>query len=222
MDSCNNLANLEATCDATKKVGGVTARVWIGAKNTLLNDGNNPHYFEYGNTYTLGDNVWSLLIDEIGSPIVGTELAYFEGVRFKNNGNFEVTPGENVNTFTQTLNLVLCHYSQANIKKLEQLLITNNLVAFVQTEAGQIKCYGIDKLLNNTIRDTEGLSPIAGTGADIVELQGEVGVQIQLQATLLNMPIIIDGYYFKNEIEEYITGTENIVNLLNSMSANNA
>jgi hypothetical protein len=222
MESCYNLANLEANCNATKKVGGVTARVWIGAKNLFLNDGNNPHYFEYGNSYTLTDNVWSLLIDEVGTPIAGTELAYFEGVRFKNSGNFEVTPGENVNTFTQNLNLVLFHYSQAQIKKLEQLLITNNLIAFVLTEAGQIKCYGIDKLLNDTIRNTEGLKPIAGTGADIVELQGEVGVQIQLQATLLNMPIVVDGYYFKNWIDQYITGAENIVNLLNTMSANNA
>jgi hypothetical protein len=219
MESCYNLANLEANCNATKKVGGVTARVWIGAKNLFLNDGVNTNYFDYSNSYTIV-NTWKLIINN-SVDLVGNELAYFEGVRFKNNGNFEVTPGENVNTFTQNLNLVLFHYSQAQIKKLEQLLITNNLIAFVLTEAGQIKCYGIDKLQNDTIRNTEGLKPIAGTGADIVELQGEVGVQIQLQATLLNMPIVLSGYY--NRLEEtFYSTTSDIVNLLNTMSANNA
>ena len=219
MESCYNLANLEANCNATKKVGGVTARVWIGAKNLFMNDEVNTNYFDYSNSYTTV-NTWKLIINN-SVDLVGNELAYFEGVRFKNNGNFEVTPGENVNTFTQNLNLVLFHYSQAQIKKLEQLLITNNLIAFVLTEAGQIKCYGIDKLLNDTIRNTEGLKPIAGTGADIVELQGEVGVQIQLQATLLNMPIVLSGYYDRLE-ETFYTTTSDIVNLLNTMSANNA
>jgi hypothetical protein len=219
MDSCYNLANLEANCNATKKVGGVTARVWIGAKNLFLNDGVNTNYFDYSNSYTTV-NTWKLIINN-SVDLVGNELAYFEGVRFKNNGNFEVTPGENVNTFTQNLNLVLFQYSQAQIKKLEQLLITNNLIAFVLTEAGQIKCYGIDKLLNDNIRNTDGLKPIAGTGADIVELQGEVGVQIQLQATLLNMPIVVAGYYDRLE-ETFYTTTSDIVNLLNTMSANNA
>jgi hypothetical protein len=219
MDSCYNLANLEANCNATKKVGGVTARVWIGAKNLFLNDEVNTNYFNFGSSYT-DEKIWSLIINN-SVDLVGNELAYFEGVRFKNNGNFEVTPGENVNTFTQNLNLVLFHYSQAQIKKLEQLLITSNLIAFVLTEAGQIKCYGIDKLLNDTIRNTEGLKPIAGTGADIVELQGEIGVQIQLQATLLNMPIVVDGYFDRFE-SSFGSTTSDIVNLLNTMSANNA
>jgi hypothetical protein len=165
MESCYNLANLEANCNATKKVGGVTARVWIGAKNLFLNDEVNTNYFNFGSSYT-DEKIWSLIINN-SVDLVGNELAYFEGVRFKNNGNFEVTPGENVNTFTQNLNLVLFHYSQSQIKKLEQLLITSNLIAFVLTEAGQTlirsksaKVFLVSNLLEHIPNAVDGIEKL--------------------------------------------------------------
>lgn len=215
MESCHNLVSLSASCNAVKKVGGVTETVWIGKKKEFLNDGVNQNYLVFDNSHTT-DPVWYLFCTDITS-FSSTELASFEGMRFKNTAGFETVPGENVNAFTQNLNMVLFHYTQTDIFRLEQLLLNEDLIAFVLTEANQIKVFGIDKFNNDNVRTWDGLKTISGTGADIVELQGEVGVQIQLQATLLNMPVILSGYY--NGIELYFSdNVEEMVSVLNAMS----
>lgn len=219
MESCHNLVSLSASCNAVKKVGGVTETVWIGKKNQFFESLLNNPYFVFDATHT-AEPSWWLWVSDITSAS-GVEIAKYEGMRFKNNGGFETVPGENVNAFTQSLNMVLFHYSQSDIFKLEQLLLSEDLIAFVLTEAHQIKVFGIDKFENGAVRTWDGLKTVSGTGADIVELQGEVGVQIQLQATLLNMPIILDGYY--NALgDDYQNTTSAIVEALNYMSANNA
>lgn len=193
MESCHELINLDASCSSTKKVGGVTERIWIGKKSLFLNDGVNGNYLEYNPLYAADE--WVLVYNaDILKPILGNELAAFDGIRFKNSGGVETTAGENVNTFTQTLTMVLFHHSKESLSKLELLLLNNDMFAIVLTESGDFKCYGFDKIGNN-IRDTEGLKTVVGTGADIVELQGEVGVQVQLTATLLSMPFILFGTY---------------------------
>lgn len=215
MESCHNLVSLSASCDAVKKVGGITETVWIGKKKDFLNDGVNLNYLVFDNAHT-PEPAWYLFCTDI--YLFGSnELASFKGMRFKNTAGFETVPGENVNAFTQNLNMVLFHYSQVDIFNLEQLLLSEDLIAFVLTEANQIKVFGIDKFENGTVRTWDGLKTISGTGADIVELQGDVGVQIQLQATLLNMPVILGGYY--NEITlEFSDNVEEMVSVLNLMS----
>lgn len=221
MESCHNLVSLSASCDAVKKVGGVTETVWIGKKKDFLNDGVNPQYFAFGlPDFSITESVWYLTVD-LGPGYDDTVLAKFEGMRFKNTAGFETVPGENVNAFTQSLNMVLFHYSQSDIFKLEQLLLSEDLIAFVLTEANQIKVFGIDKFENGDIRTWDGLKTVSGTGADIVELQGEVGVQIQLQATLLNMPIILDGFINAQEFG-YTQGVQLTIELLNLLCAGNA
>jgi len=219
MESCHNLTSLAASCAAVKKVGGVTERVWIGSKRMFLQSAETNPYFVFDDRFT-ANNVWWLHVEDT-TALNGTELSYFEGLRFKNSGSFEVVAGENVNAITQNLNMVLFHYSQSQIAKLEQLLLSQDLIAFVLTEANQVKVFGIDKYENGSVRTWDGLKTISGTGADIVELQGEVGVQIQLQATLLNMPIILDGVYnLQGDTYDYDVAA--IVQVLNSMSVNNA
>ena len=215
MESCHNLVSLSASCNAVKKVGGVTETVWFGKKKDFLNDGVNLNYLVFDNSHT-SVPAWYLFCTDF-DLFAGNELAKFEGMRFKNTAGFETVPGENVNAFTQSLNMVLFHYSQVDIFNLEQLLLSEDLIAFVLTEANQIKVFGIDKFENGTVRTWDGLKTISGTGADIVELQGDVGVQIQLQATLLNMPVILGGYY--NEIAlDFNKNVDAMVSILNALS----
>jgi hypothetical protein len=189
--SCVELTNIDATCDAVKKIGGVAASVYIGSKKSFYDNfvTTAMPIIEYDTT-NFG---WILEFDS--AAILGTELAKFTGIELKNSGSFETVPAENVNVFTHNLNLVLFHYTQEELAKLTDLLLSEDLFAIVATNAGEIKVYGLERgktyspLGDTMFTEKKGLQPLTGTGTDLVEIQGEVGVSLQLQAlNLLNPP----------------------------------
>jgi len=223
--SCVSLVNLPASCDAVKKVGGVTAAVYLAPRSVLKD--NRPSLFpflEWGNWGESYD-AWKLHYDS--TAIAGTELAKFEGVQLKNTGSFELAAGENVNAFSHNLTMVLFHYSQAELKKLQNLLLAEDLIAIVLTNSGDIKVYGAEKGKSyspdgeDLLTDKFGLKPATGTGADIVELQGEVGVTIQLTATnMLNIPYLLGSVYDVDNSTDYSTFVE-MQAVLDLLSENN-
>jgi hypothetical protein len=223
--SCISLVNLAASCDAVKKVGGITSAVYLAPRKVLKD--NRPLSFpflEWG-LYNGVDHAWRLHYDS--NEIIGNELAKFEGIELKNTGGFEVAAGENVNAFTHNLTMVLFHYTQAQLKKLELLLQAEDLIAIVLTNSGDIKVYGAEKGKTyspegvNLLTSKRGLQPLTGTGADIVELQGEVGVSIQLSSTnMLNMPYMLGSVYNIGNTTNYNTFAQ-MQSVLDQLSANN-
>jgi len=189
--SCVELTNIDATCDAVKKIGGVAASIYIGSKSFFYKNFENTSMpiIEYDTT----DLGWILSFDS--GAILGTELAKFTGIELKNSGSFETVPAEYVYVFTHNLNVVLFHYTPEELAKLTDLLLSEDLFAIVATNAGEIKVYGLERgktyspLGDTMFTEKKGLQPLTGTGADLVEIQGEVGVSLQLQAlNLLNPP----------------------------------
>jgi hypothetical protein len=230
MNSCVELINLDATCDAVKKVGGVTARVWFGVKSDWFKwaiGGGGPElsYNQFPPPYT---DMWGISYD--ANTITQTELYYFEGVQLKNSASFEVVPAENVNAFTHRLDLVLFGLDEVQHRQIEQLLLEEDLFAIVATEAGAIKIYGFENKLYDPqatgtddiyVTDKRGLKTISGTGVETVELQGEQGVLIQLEAqNLLSGPIILNAIYEVNGTD-YVDTFVDMINELNLLAANN-
>lgn len=218
--SCHELTNLDASCDAIKKVGGVTARVWIGKKRDFI-DVTAQQYIRFADPLSArGYNVWTLFFH---APLAsGTELAYFEGVQLKNTAGFEVVPGANVNAYNHNVNLVLFNYTQEDIAKLNTLMVDEDMIVFIGTESGSVKVYGLDYDDNANLSTRLGMKVIQGTGLDPVELQGEVGVTLQLQAmNMTKAPLVLEAVYEEDGAND-LTDYQDIIDSLNLLAANNA
>jgi hypothetical protein len=171
--SCFNLTNLAATCDAVKKVGGVKHRFWIGQKPDI-------------DTLTFGSN------GEITAMTLlsGKKLGRFEGMQFKNTAQFETTANENRNTFSHSFTGILYYKSATELVSIERLLVGDRYFALIETEAGQIKAYGIDLNPFNAADKgpLRGLNISAGTGSEGVQLADDTGVTITMTGTMFTMP----------------------------------
>lgn len=163
--SCVVLANLAASCDAVKKVGGVNARFWIGQKPDIA-------------SLTFGTN------GEITAMTLsaGKKLGKYAGMQYKNTAGFETVPNETRNMFNQTFTGVLFYKTQVELEAIENLLVSDRLFAIIETEAGQLKAYGIDKNPFNAadLGANRGLNVSAGAGSDGTVLADTTGVTITL------------------------------------------
>lgn len=197
--SCLDLANLNASCGAVRKVGGVTSFVYFGSRKTWYDN----HIatilpeLRYG---TIDTTNYGWIIDVDSSGSTGQELAKFEGLEYKNSAGFELVPGENVNLFNHNLNLIIYWHTQEELDKLQTLLLNEDMFAIVANNAGEIKVYGLERgktyspLGDAMFTDKMGLKNLSSSGGDIVELQGEMGVAVQLQAiNMLNPPYYLIG-----------------------------
>jgi hypothetical protein len=169
--SCFNLTNLAATCDAVKKVGGVKSRFWIGQKPDIA-------------SLTFGSNGEVTAMTLTG----GKKLGRYEGVQFKNTAQFDVVPGENRNMFTQTFTGILFYKTQIELEHIEKLFTADRMFVIVETEAGQLKAYGIDQNPYKAadLGPERGLNISAGTGSEGVLLADTTGVTVTMAADFYN------------------------------------
>lgn len=169
--SCVTLANLAASCDAIKKVGGVNARFWIGQKPDIA-------------SLTFGSN------GEITAMTLssGKKLGKYEGVQYKNTASFEAVPNETRNTFNQNFTGILFYKTQAELEAIETLLVANRLFAIIETEAGQLKAYGIDKNPFNSadLGPNRGLNLSASSASEGTVLADTTGVTVTLVGEMYN------------------------------------
>lgn len=169
--SCFTLANLAATCDAVKKVGGVNARIWIGQKPDIA-------------SLTFGSNgeVTAMTLTS------GKKLGKYEGIQYKNTAGFEAIANETRNTFNQSVTAILFYKTQAELEAIETLLVSNRLFAIIETEAGQLKAYGIDKNPFNAadLGPNRGLNLTASSATDGTVLADSTGVTITIGGEMFN------------------------------------
>ena len=165
-DCVDLLEGLDPSCNALNKVGGVKKRVWIGQISQL---GTVPYT-------TDADGYVDTIAFATASPAYG--LHKFIGKKSKHNGTYELTAGDNVNTFNTSAILVLYHYTPADREAIENLVNADDLFALFETEAGQIELFGI----------TQGLNASAGTGATGVLLQDNTAFSLTLSGEQLSMP----------------------------------
>jgi len=140
-DNCaTDLNNLNPSCPAFKKKGGLKKKSWAIALDdvelTVDSDGN-------------VDSITILA----ASPVV--KMKTFTSKKNKNSGAYALEVGENANTMKQDLLQRVYFYDQIERNAVDLLnQNTQELLWFVQSEAGQIECWGFDT----------GLLPSAATG----------------------------------------------------------
>lgn len=160
------LEGLDASCNALNKIGGVKKRVWVGQLSQLA-----------AVPYTTdSDGYVDTIAFATASPTYG--LHKFVGKKSKHNGTYELTAGDNVNTFNTSAILVLYHYTPDDRSAIENLINADDLFCLFETEAGQIELFGI----------TQGLNASAGTGATGVALQDSTAFTLTLSGEQLSMP----------------------------------
>jgi hypothetical protein len=189
--SCVQLVNLEASCDAVKKVGGIKSRFYIGQKPDIA-------------TCTFGTHgeITALTLAS------GKFLNRFEGVQYKNTGSFETIVNETRNLFNQTFTGILFYHTQTDLEAIEKILISDRLFVIAETESGEFKAYGIDKNPFNAadLGKNRGLNVSAGTGSDGVVLADNTGVTITLVGELYNPVKMFKPASTLAENETYLNG----------------
>lgn len=188
MSNCaSDLQELDPSCAALKKKGGLKKRVWIGSYDSVvsvLNDSTG---------YIDGVSMVS------ASPV--NKLFKYIGKKLKHNGAFEGQVGENTNVINQNLNLVLYAYTPAEREAIEKLFNSEEVVAFVETEAGQIELWGYET----------GLTASALTGGSGTALNDSTAITITLsgqQDTLPKVVVIDDASSATSDLQSTITALD--------------
>jgi len=165
--ACIDLLNgITASCEALNKVGGVNKRVWIGQLSQLSSfDTDVDGYID---TITMATDASSN----------DYTLKKFSGKKNKNSGTYELTAGENVNTFNTSFNLEVFHYTPEDRSNLEALINADDVFVLTQTDAGQIEVFGIE----------QGLNASAGSGGTGVGLQDKTSFTLTLSGEQMNLP----------------------------------
>lgn len=162
------LSGINASCDALNKVGGVNKRVWIGQLSQVTSYDTDAN--GYIDTITMAD-------DASSNPYT---LKKFVGKKTKNSGTYELTAGENVNTFNTSFNLEVFHFTPEDRTNLEALINADDVFVIAQTDAGQIEVFGID----------EGLNASAGSGGTGVNLQDKTSFTLTLSGEQRKLPYL--------------------------------
>lgn len=188
MANCaSDLQELDPSCEALKKKGGLKKRVWIGSFDlvqTILNPATG--YI---------DSV------SVGGVSPQDRLFKYIGKKLKHNGALEGQVGENTNVINQNLNLVLYAYSPTERAAIEKLFNSEEVVVFVETEAGQIELWGYET----------GLTASALTGATGTALNDATAITITLsgqQDTLPKVVVIDDASASTSDLDSTITALE--------------
>lgn len=155
-------------CDGLESVGGVKKTVYIGQLSQLATV---PYT-------TDADGYVDTIAFLTASPQYG--LHKFSGKKGKNNGTWEITPGDNVNTFNTSANLVLYPFTPEQVTACDALAKADDLFVIMPNEAGtKIWVYGI----------TQGLNASAGSGGTGTGLQDDTSYKITLSGEQLSSPM---------------------------------
>jgi hypothetical protein len=143
MPLCDELeAGLDPSCLALNKVGGIKPRVWAAQLKNIAG-------YTVNSTTKAIETVTMKQIPGT-SPAEFYPLLQFTGKKDKHLFGVTGVPGENVNTFNHSAALGLFAYSQLESDAVEALFNADDVVVFAQTNADQIKAYGIELGLNGT------------------------------------------------------------------------
>jgi hypothetical protein len=190
------LDNLNPSCDALSRVGGVKKKVWIGQRTQL--DSTNPYTLSNGYI----DQI-NMANDPSSQPY---ELVAFSGKKAKHTGTVAANIGDNVNTFDTSVALVLFEDTPDERAIMETLFNAEELFAIIEGEDGHLQVFGID----------EGLM---ASGFDYtlgVNLNDSTAHTVTLQGLQKKLP-----YYFSvNGVKT--SGSANAAELAASIAALNA
>lgn len=113
-------------------------------------------------------------------------LTQWIGKRDKNSAGVEIEVGENVNIRTQTVTPIVYYETAEDLSYLDALIDQEQIFAIVETVAGSLETYGINK----TSFDSFGLKVTAGSMTSGVVLNDSTGATFTLSGGLTNLQLI--------------------------------
>jgi hypothetical protein len=132
------LQDLNPSCEALNKVGGTNKRVWACQKDEIRSL-----------SYDSEGYLTGFSMKEVGGGVFN-RLVQYVGKRDKHDFGVTGVVGDTVNLYNQSGTLMLYAFSPEENKAIEKLYNADDVVLFIETNAGQIKAYGIDLGLNGT------------------------------------------------------------------------
>lgn len=165
--ACDDLiSGHNPSCLALNKAAGMNARIWVTQLSQITG---------YSTDSTTKD-ITAISMDVV-SGVTGTLKKYI-GKKFKNNGSFPLTVGENVNTFNHTIAFAFYYSTSAELEVLEQLSNADDVVVIAEGNDGKILVFGIEL----------GLNASAGEGGTGTLLNDNTSYLITLSGEQLSTP----------------------------------
>jgi hypothetical protein len=133
MTFCGSLTkNLSPFCDAIKKPGGLDKRTWLGKLEDI-------------DSFTF-DSTTNLITAFTFAATKG--LITMSGKMEKNNVATTLNVGENYNLRTQSFNFIAYYKTAAELAAIDALIDQEQVCVFVETNAGTIEAWGVNKGTN--------------------------------------------------------------------------
>lgn len=170
-------SGLTATCAALKKRGGANKRVWIGALDDIA-------------SVTKDGTSHKLTAVTMES---GKKLYSWSGKPYKNAGRYELVAGENVNIVKHFVDLEIFHETQLDRDAIDELIDAEDLVVFMQNNAGQIEVYGLDIEAGPPTEPEGGLKMESGTGGTGKVLNDNTAFVCTLSGDVSHLPYIFES-----------------------------
>lgn len=120
---------VQADCNATKKVGGLSKRIYIGTLDDLASV-----------TFGTGNIITAITFES------GKGLVQFVGKKEKNSAGSDIEAGENFNTRNHNVNLSIYYSTGLQLQSIDQLIDQEGVFAIVETNAGGLEVFGINRI----------------------------------------------------------------------------
>lgn len=184
------LKGVQASCQATKRVGGLDKRIYISTVSALESV-----------TFGQGNSITAFVFKS------GRGFVKYIGKPDKNSAGSDVEPGENVNIRNHTLSPVVYYETKEDLEALDNLIDSEGIFAVVETRAGGLEVFGINKVNFDAygmkvtsnpqtsgvvINDNTAFLPVISGGHTNLQLLYNPGVALATNVTALDAQTI-DG-----------------------------
>jgi hypothetical protein len=164
------IKGVQASCAAQRKVGGLDARIYVGAVDDLESvtfDGTTNAITAFTFKATKG-------------------FVKFSGRRDKNSAGSDIEQGENVNLRNQNVNLSIYYETKEDLKAIDDLIDAQKVFTVVETVAGSLEVFGINKSNFGSF----GLRVSANPGTSGVLLNDSTAFAMVLSGGFTNLQLL--------------------------------
>jgi hypothetical protein len=125
----NLLVGVQSSCLAVKRVGGLDKRIYISTVSSLASV-----------TFGTGNSITAFVFKS------GRGFVKYIGKPDKNSSGTDIEPGENVNIRNHTISPVVYYETKEDLEALDNLIDAEGIFAVVETRAGGLEVFGINKV----------------------------------------------------------------------------
>lgn len=163
---------IDPSCLAKRKPGGLNRRLWA----VQLVDVDS--YVQDPTSHDITDVTLKAT----------KKLSKLIGRKGKHSGAYELQVGENVNSVKQILNLVLYHETTLDREKIMTVANAEEVVYFVQNNAGQIEVFGLDYQSGTEEEPEGGLNAESGSGGTGTLINDDTSFKLSVSGDIRNLP----------------------------------